>query len=275
MRAVQFRIALSIAFLGLLTTLALCLIIVQNLTFHEAIRVAAAAQMDAVSAASQGQLKSQIETLSTLVRVLSYDPFLADSDQRSEVGGAIGLFKTALREIPQVDSIYVGYDNGCWLQVRRAEDLNATERQRLRVPAGTVFIVNLVLPTEGDLQMRRFFYNANGNKIEQIVLSNYGYDARKRDWYQDTSRAERPLVSAPYLSFSLGTPMITLSAPLRGSAQGVVAIDLKLDTYSEFVAQTRPGEHGTTIMFDSSGTLIAHPDYGRLANYSLTHSTER
>ena len=79
MRAVQFRIALSIAVLGLLTTLALCLIIVQNLTFHEAIRIAAAAHMDAVSAASEGQLKSQIETLSTLVRVLSYDPFLADS----------------------------------------------------------------------------------------------------------------------------------------------------------------------------------------------------
>ena len=66
MRAVQFRIALSIAVLGLLANLALGLIIVQNLTFHEAIRIAAAAQMDAVTAASQGQLKSQIETLSTL-----------------------------------------------------------------------------------------------------------------------------------------------------------------------------------------------------------------
>ena len=34
MQAVQFRIALSIAVLGLLTTLALCLIIVQNLAFR-------------------------------------------------------------------------------------------------------------------------------------------------------------------------------------------------------------------------------------------------
>src|SRR4051794_34710347 len=169
MRAVQFRIALSIAVLGLLTILALCLIIVQNLTFHEAVRIAAAAHMDAVSAASHGQLKSQIETLSTLVRVLSYDPFLADSDQRSETGGAIGLFKTALREVPQADSIYVGYSNGSWLQVRRVEDLNATERGRLQAPQGTAFIVNLVLPTgNGELPMRRFFYNANGNKIEQI-----------------------------------------------------------------------------------------------------------
>src|SRR4051794_16292246 len=256
MRAVQFRIALSIAVLGLLTILALCLIIVQNMTFHEAIRIAAAAHMDAVSAASQGQLKSQIETLSTLVRVLSYDPFLADSDQRSEAGGAVGLFKAALQEIPQADSIYVGYSNGCWLQVRRAEDLNATERRRLQVPAGTAFIVNLVFPTaNGELPMRRIFYSADSSKIEQVVLSNYGYDARTRDWYHDTSESDRPLVSAPYLSFTLGTPMITLSAPLRGKVNGVVAIDLKLDTYSEFVKQTRPGRHGTTIMFDASGTL--------------------
>src|SRR3954469_4893114 len=230
MRAVQFRIALSIAVLGLLTTLAFCLIIVQNLIFHEAIRISVAAYMDSVSAASQAQLKSQIGTLNTLIRVLSYDPFLADSDQRSESGGAVGLFKTALREVPQADSIYVGYDNGCWWQVRRVEDLSATERLRLQVPVGTAFIVNLVFPTAGgELPMRRFFYSADGNKIEQIVLWNYGYDPRTRDWYRNTNEADQPLVSAPYMSFSLDTPMITLSAPLHGKAKGVVAIDLKLD----------------------------------------------
>jgi len=273
MRAVQFRIALSAAVLGLLTTLALCLILVQNLAFHEGINVAAAAQMDAVSAASQGQLKSQIETLSTLVRVLSYDPFLADSDHRSESDGTVRLFKTALREVLQADSIYVGYSNGCWLQIRRADDLNATERQRLQVPEETASIVNLVLPTAGgDLPMRRFFYDVQGDKIGQIFLWNYGYDARTRGWYKDTGEADRPIISAPYLSFSLGTPMITLSAPLRGAAKGIVAIDLKLDTYSEFVSRTHPGRHGTTIIFDSSGMLIAHPDFSRLVNYSSTRS---
>src|SRR4051794_40237875 len=120
MRAMQFRIALSIAVIGLLTILALCLIFVHTLVLYEAKKIAAAAHMDAVSAASQGQLISQINTLSTLVRVLSHDPFLADSDQRSETGGAVGLFKTALQEAPQADSIYVGYDNGCWLQIGRA-----------------------------------------------------------------------------------------------------------------------------------------------------------
>src|SRR4051812_1085014 len=128
MQVVGFRVAITVAVLGLLASLAASLIVVQYLAFHQAARVTAAAHMDAASATAAGQLKSQIATLSTLIRVLSDSPFLADSDQRSELGGAVGLFKTALREVSQVDSIYVGYNNGCWLQVRRVDDLNAAER---------------------------------------------------------------------------------------------------------------------------------------------------
>ena len=38
------------------------------------------------------------------------------------VDGTVGLFKTALIQLPQADSLYVGYDNGCWLQVRRLDN---------------------------------------------------------------------------------------------------------------------------------------------------------
>ena len=79
----------------------------------------------------------------------------------------------------------------------------------------------------------------DGNKIEQLDLSDYGYDARKRGWYRDTMQTDRAVVSSPYASFSIGTPMITLSAPLQGHVHGVIAADLKLDKFSDLVyAQT-------------------------------------
>ena len=272
MRAISFKIAITVAVLGLLTALALALIVVQYLTLHEATKEVATAQMDVASAAAKGNLQSEIATLSSLVRVLSHSPFLADSDRRSEVGGAVGLFKTALQELPQADSLYVGYDNGCWLQVRGVDGLNEVERKRLKIPEGTAFVVSLVLPTDsGDLPLRRVFHNADGEKIGQLDLLSYGYDVRSRDWYRDTMRANRTMISAPYLSFSLGSPMITLSAPLHGRVRGVIAIDLKLDTYSEFVAQQRPGQHGTAIMFNSSGPLIAHPEFAHLVDDVLSH----
>ena len=258
--------------MAFVTALTACLIFVQLATFHAAAREAASAAMDAASANTLGRLEGDVSELSSLVRVLSASPPLADSDDRSEVDGAIALFKTALQELPQADSLYVGYDNGCWLQVRRVDVLNPTERQRLGAPPGAVYNVNLVRPLSGGaLPMRRIFQDELGNKIEQLDLWNYGYDTRERSWYRDTMQAKRALVGSPYASFSIGTPMITLSAPLQGHVPGVIAADLQLDSFSDLVHSRRPGEHGTAVIFDSFGVLLAHPDFPRFVEYALTH----
>jgi adenylate cyclase len=258
--------------MALITSLALCLIFVQYLALHAATREAAAAYMDATTATTTNALRAELAEIGGMVRVLATSPFLADSDDRSEVGGAVGLFKTALRELPQADSLYVAYDNGCWLQVRGLAALDPEQRRQLSAPAGAAININLVRPTDDRaLPLRRIFEDERGNKIEQLDLWNYGYDARQRPWYRDTLAANRLLVSPPYASFSLGAPMITLSAPLRGKVRGVIAADLKLDSFSKFVNAHRPGEHGTAILFDSSGRLLAHPGFPRLMDYAMTH----
>ncbi|HWX32198.1 MAG TPA: hypothetical protein VNZ53_32805, partial [Steroidobacteraceae bacterium] len=189
-----FRIAITVAVMAFVTALTACLILIQIATFHAAARAAASAAMDAASANTLSRLGAEVSKLSTLVRVLSTNPSLADSDDRSEVDGAIGLFKVALHELPLTDSLYVGHDNGCWLQVRRLDVLDPTERQKLGAPPGAVYNVNLVRPTPGGaLPMRRIFEDEQGNKIEQLDLWDYGYDARTRPWYRDTMQADRAL----------------------------------------------------------------------------------
>src|SRR6516225_2606047 len=267
-----FRTTITLAVMTFITALTACLIFIQMKTFHTAARAAASAAMDAASANTLSRLAGEISELSTLVRVLSSNPSLADSDDRSEKDSAIVLFKAALRKLPQADSFYVGYDNGCWLQVRRLDVLDPTERRKLGAPPGAIYNVNLVRPTSGGaLPMRRVFEDEQGNKIEQLDLWDYGYDARKRGWYRDAVKADRALVSSPYASFSIGTPMITVSAPLQRQVRGVIAADLKLDRFSDLVYARRPGEHGTAIIFDSFGVLIAHPEFARLVDYAMTH----
>src|SRR3984893_14205894 len=178
--------------MAFITALTACLIIIQIATFHVAAREAASAAMDAASANTLSRLEAQVSELSSIVRLLSTNPSLADSDDRSEVDVAIVVFKAALHELPQTDSLYVGYDNGCWLQVRRLDVLDPTERQKLGAPAGAVYNINLVRPTPGGaLPMRRIFEDDQCNKIEQLDLWDYGYDARTRVWYRDTMQADR------------------------------------------------------------------------------------
>ena len=267
-----FRIAITTAVIAFITAVTASLLVTEIGTFHAVARAAASAAMDAASANTLSRLEAEVSGVSSVVDVLSSNPSLADSDDRSEKDSAIVLFKAALHKLPQADSFYVGYENGCWLQVRRLDVLSPVERERLGAPPGAVYDVNLVSPTsDKTLPMRRIFEDEEGNKAGQLDLPDYGYDARKRDWYRDTMQAGRDLVSSPYASFSISTPMITLSAPLRGQVRGVIAADLKLDKFSEFVHAQRPGEHGTAVIFDSFGVIIAHPDFAHFVEDARTH----
>jgi adenylate cyclase len=266
-----FRIAITAAVMAFVMALGGCLLFIQIATFHAAARAAASTAMDSASANTLNRLEADVAGLDSMVRVLAIDPSLAASDERNVDDDAIGVFKAALRQLPQADSLYVGYENGCWLQVRRIDVLGPTERQKLGAPPGAVYNVNLVRPTADDaLPMLRLFEDANGNKIKQIVLPHYGYDARKRGWYRDTIETGRPGISSPYASFSIGTPMITLSALLRGKVEGVIAADLKLDRFSALLQTQRPGAHGTAVIFDTFGVVIAYPHFMQLVSGSTT-----
>ena len=150
--------------------------------------------------------------------------------------------------------------------------LSDEQRDTLRAPASAAISISLIRPTSGGaLPMRRIFEDQQGNQIEQLDLWKYGYDARKRPWYLGTIEADRPVISSPYVSFSIGAPVITVSAPLRGTVHGVIAADLKLDNFSDFVNAQRPGAHGTAVIFDSAGTLLAHPDFAQFVATAQTH----
>jgi adenylate cyclase len=270
-----FRTSITFAVMAFIVTLAALLIAIQARSMRLATHEAASAYMDATSSKVLGRLQSELATVSSLVNVLATSSSVADSNERSETGRAVPLFKAALQELPQMDSIYAGFDNGAWLQVRRTGGLTADQRERLRAPQTADIVINLVRPTAGgDLPLRRVFQDRQGNEIDEMDLWKFGYDARTRPWYWKTLRTDRPYVSEPYLSFSIGAPVITVSAPLRGKVPGVLAADLKLDTFSAFVQAQRPGQHGTVMIFDQAGALIAHPDFAELVASAMTHPAQ-
>ncbi len=270
-----FRTSITFAVMAFIVALAALLIAIQVRALRWATHEAASAYMDATSTKAFGRLQTEMTAIASLVHVLATSSSVADSNERSETGRAIPLFKTVLQEVPQMDSVYAGFENGAWLQVRRTRELNDEQREKLRATSDATIAINLIRPApDGELPMRRIFEDQQGNEIGQLDLWRYGYDARKRPWYRETMKADRALVSPPYLSFSIGAPVITISAPLRGKVPGVLAADLKLDTFNGFVQAQRPGEHGVVVIFDSTGSLIAHPDFAQLIVAAMTHPSQ-
>jgi len=271
-----FRTSITFAVTAFVIALGTLLIGIQTLALRWATQDAASAYMDATSTKAFGRLQTEMTTIASVAHVLATSSSIADSNERTESGRAIPLFKAALQELPQMDSIYAGFENGSWLQVRRIDGLNDEQRDKLRAAPGATTAINLVRPAPGDeLPMRRIFEDQQGNEIGQLDLWRYGYDPRKRPWYRETMKADRPLVSPPYLAFSIGAPVITVSAPLRGKVPGVIAADLKLDTFNDFVQSERPGEHGIVVMFDAAGSLMAHPDLAQFIATAMTHPSQR
>ncbi|SHH51468.1 adenylate/guanylate cyclase domain-containing protein [Bradyrhizobium erythrophlei] len=267
-----FRTSITFGVMAFIVALAALLIAIQVRSLRLATREAASAYMDATSTKAFGRLQTEITALASLVNVLATSSTVADSNERTESGPAIPLFKAVLQELPQIDSVYAGFENGAWLQVRRISELNDEQRGRLRATPGADIAINLIRPTpDGELPMRRIFDDQQGDEVGQLDLWKYGYDPRERFWYRETMKADRSLVSSPYLAFSIGAPVITVSAPLRGKVPGVIAADLKLDTFSDFVQAQRPGEHGIVVIFDSTGALIAHPNFAQFVVDEMTH----
>ena len=270
-----FRASITFAVMAFVIALAALLITIQVRALHSATHEAASAYMDATSAKASGRLQTEITTIASLVRVLATSSSVGDSDDRIETSPAIALFKAALQELPQMDSIYAGFENGAWLEVRRTSDLNEEQRERLRATPRADVAISLIRPCpDGELPMRRIFEDRQGNDVGQLDLWKYGYDPRKRPWYHNTLKADRSLVSLPHLSFSIGAPVMTISTPLQGKVHGVVAADLKLDTFSDFVQAQRPGEHGIVLIFDATGSLIAHPDFAQFVTSAMTHPSQ-
>jgi adenylate cyclase len=272
-----FRTSITCAVLAFIFSLTALLIAIQVRSLHLATREAASAYMDATSTKVFGRLQTEVTAVASLVQVLATSSSVTDSQEVTEISPMLPVFKAALLELPQMDSIYVGFENGGWLQVRLLGELSDRQRERLRATmAGADIAVNLVRPTEsGELPMRRIFENWQGDKVGQLDLWKYGYDPRKRFWYRNALATDRTLISSPYLAFTIGAPVITVSAPLRGKVRGVLAADLKLDNFSNFAEAQRPGEHGIVLIFDSTGSLIAHPDYAELIENALTHPSLR
>ena len=131
-----FRTSITFAVMAFIFALAALLIAIQVRSLQLATQEAASAYMEATSTKVFGRLQSEITAVGSLVRVLATSSSVADSNERTEVGRAIPLFKTALRELPQMDSIYVGFETGAWLQVRRLGELNDEQRERLRATSG-------------------------------------------------------------------------------------------------------------------------------------------
>jgi methyl-accepting chemotaxis protein len=89
------------------------------------------------------------------------------------------------------------------------------------------------------------------------------YDPRQRPWYQAAENSDSFTFTEAYIDMVTNKLVISIATPIRtssGKLQGVLAMDLLLDTITDQVNSEKIGESGYAFMLDPNGIFLANPN---------------
>lgn len=162
------------------------------------------------------------------------------------------LFQSLLTET-QISGIYFGDEVGNFTYVMRSEG-----------PAP--FRTKIIRPQEDAQSAELIWRNADFLSVETLVDPNDSFDPRTRPWYK-SAKLERAIVwTDPYIFFSSRQPGISVAVPVlvNGVFEGVIGVDIEISTISSFLSQLELSKHGSALILDENGNVIAHPKMAQM-----------
>jgi adenylate cyclase len=140
-----------------------------------------------------------------------------------------------------------------------------------------VYVLRYLDRSRGKTPSDRYTYLSDGGAVllDEISL-NVIYDPRTRPFYLNAlDRPNGVALSDVYAFASTGKPGITISRAIRGgdgTTIGAVGADFTIDNICGFLRSLSPSAHGTTLIVDDSGRVVAHPNRKDLAGSALAEA---
>lgn len=156
-----------------------------------------------------------------------------------------------LRSNALAEATYVGYPNGDFFMLRRAETPEP------HAPAGTAFVVQAAAQGAPG---RYLYFDRAMKQIGQRVLPSYRFDPRTRPWFETEGSALN--ITAPYVFFTTRHLGVTLS--IRSPAGSVFGTDIDLTSLSDDLARLRPTPSAQAAIVEEDGVIVGYSDPQRL-----------
>jgi len=179
---------------------------------------------------------------------------------------AIPYFQSMVLHSDTIVSAYVGLSDGAFRQSRRMD----TDQRVFNEfpPKGTAFAARHVLPdSQGRIVDTYTYLDAQGKELGTASAPTF-YDPRTRGWYRNTVRLGGLRITDPDIFAALGLIGFTVAQPFsdKNGVRGVVAIDITLDSFSNYLAQRKVSPGSSTFILDHEGRVVASSD--KIRNYA-------
>jgi adenylate cyclase len=207
------------------------------------------------------RIKLLYDPMYAIVAIASLVPVLT-SPEVSHDPRAQKLMLRALRYYPQIQSLYVAFENGDFHMVTHIiGDKSDAVRKALDAPGDAAFAVETISGgAGGGRQAQWSFLSEDGAVIGRRDPTPTTFDPRRRPWYDAARRSDVVEESDLYIFASTGEPGFTLSRRFNGPTSGVIGADLAAIDLADFLRDQKITESSTAFIFTEKGAVVAAPN---------------
>ena len=260
---VGFRTSIVTLFAAVVLSIGLTLVYLSFNRVSLITQTAASTFIDKVAQLGADRIDAKFRNVRDILEILAGLPSI-QSAEIEDNSRLYGLMASMLRNNPQIFNLYVGYEDGSFLEMDVIDRARPAFRASLGVDEDAVFRVAIIARTGTASSSPVTFYLSEN--LIQVGESKgpTGYDPRRRPWYIEAFKDERTLLTGPYVFFATGQPGYTLRTTLKEGRRGVVAADLLLNRLEEMLNEQKLGNSGLAFLFNESARIVGHPEMSRL-----------
>lgn len=211
-----------------------------------------------ISERVQEQVQDTYASPRQALNLLALDPILA-TGQLSAREPHLPRMAQMLTDNPQLNSIYLGWEDGDYLMLRPLRDNRI--RQRFRAPQGSLWMLWHIETAGPAPEVQHWFLDQDLSILAQRQPPYDGFDPRQRPWYQQARDSQQQIITTPYVFFSTNEFGTTLA---RQAGDAVVGADLTLSQLSTGLARMELPPSSERLLYAADGTVIAYHKPQRL-----------
>lgn len=269
-----FKTSIIALFVAIVLVIGLTLVYLSFRRITAVTNTAASQFIGKVAELSADRIGSQLKLVRDNVEILNALPSI-QSAEIEDNPRLYALLAAMLKNNEHLFSLYVGYDDGSFIEMDDIGDTGRDSRAKLEAPEGAAF--RLVVISRSDparVKSRRLFLSGRLQTIRELPGS-LDYDPRQRPWYKDAARRDGSWLTGPYVFFATGKQGYTVQSALRQGKGGVIAGDLLLDATQEVLKREKLTASGVAFLFDDDDHILAHPRMSELLGREVSGTIPR
>lgn len=259
MRArIGYQLSITVLFMTVVLAVGLGLVVLSFDRARAITRSAAVTYIARVAEHTADRVDGQFKTVRSTLEVLRQLPSV-EAGSIADNRALYQVLAALLRENGQLYNLYVGYDDGAFIELDALDRAGPDVRAQLGAPAAAAFRLTVIdTPPDASARTRTTYYLSPELKTVAESRREADYDPRERPWYRGAFESGAATVTDPY-RFNLAALIgYTVRAPFTLGRRGIVAGDILLADADAFIRAQKLGKSGAVFLFDDAGRVLGH-----------------